>query len=407
MRLATKSRIRLVGTALLAAVMAATVVQVPAQAAGPDPGLCSYTEARGKIPGNFPISACFDGQYLVVVNTMSFPITVNVTGGGTPVWSRMNGASGASHFLALKYSNRLDLLPPKYKAKIRVGSAASQVKLGRAPDNIHKVYTFAEFFWSYVPLGPGELPRSAFELINELIKVGDEYDVCVKRTSSYWYKLGCEALLVRNIGFAFGRAALNVATGGLAKFAQAFMNLITSQKWALSSISGNKALNVSGEFTISAAPQPPPDTGGSGGGGGPGGGDTGGGSSGGGGSDPPPPPTTRVVTIQNKHVELSDRLVEDSTSAYLSTVPQPRCRANGCMVPGTDMWSGYQLTVRCWGNGAWMTNENLSDSRDDNNPYKWSSTLWYMGVWPDGREGWISEIYIVAENRGGMGLPSC
>ena len=41
------------------------------------------------------------------------------------------------------------------------------------------------------------------------------------------------------------------------------------------------------------------------------------------------------------------------------------------------------------------------------NPRRANSTLWYRVTLPDGRTGYLREIYVVPEDRGGKGLPAC
>lgn len=114
-----------------------------------------------------------------------------------------------------------------------------------------------------------------------------------------------------------------------------------------------------------------------------------------------------VVIVQNKVAIGSSSLLEDSTSEYLSTRPIPRCRLRGCKVKGTDMWSGAVLPVSCWVRGAEMTNEDTTTAGITRNPDGATSTLWYRGIWPNGRSGYLSEVYIQPKYRGGLGLPRC
>ena len=44
-------------------------------------------------------------------------------------------------------------------------------------------------------------------------------------------------------------------------------------------------------------------------------------------------------------------------------------------------------------------------SRD--NPHRAHSTLWYRARFPDGRAGFLSEVYVDPASRGGLGLPDC
>ena len=118
-------------------------------------------------------------------------------------------------------------------------------------------------------------------------------------------------------------------------------------------------------------------------------------------------PYAVVITVQNKVALGPDSLIEDSTPAYLSSTPVPYCSRLGCEVPGTQVSSGAMLVAVCYTHGAEMYNYNLDSTASQNNPNRASSSLWYKVVFPDGRSGYISVVYVVASNRGGMGLAIC
>ncbi len=121
----------------------------------------------------------------------------------------------------------------------------------------------------------------------------------------------------------------------------------------------------------------------------------------------PPPPPSRTIVVQNQVTNGATGMREDSTQAYLSTSATPKCRLNGCMVPDTWLNTGDSLTATCWTHGQEMTNGMRHDPVDDANPGLVTSTLWYRARTSGGREGLISEVYIRADDRGGLGLPSC
>lgn len=118
-------------------------------------------------------------------------------------------------------------------------------------------------------------------------------------------------------------------------------------------------------------------------------------------------PSAVVITVQNKVALGTDRLIEDTTPAYLSTKPAPSCARSGCKVSGTDVGSGAMLVAVCYTRGVEMFNYNLDSSESKINPNRADSTLWYRSVFPDGRLGYISEVYVVPADRGGKGLARC
>lgn len=118
-----------------------------------------------------------------------------------------------------------------------------------------------------------------------------------------------------------------------------------------------------------------------------------------------PSRTVAVVVVQNKWAGGTTELIEYGDPTYLS--PQPmRCVEHSCAVDGTDMRSGALLPVTCQIDGDQRYNYNV-DVNLGKNPNKVSSTLYYRGIFPNGRAGYISEVRVVASSRGGLGLPKC
>ncbi|MCD2187960.1 helix-turn-helix domain-containing protein [Actinomycetospora soli] len=126
--------------------------------------------------------------------------------------------------------------------------------------------------------------------------------------------------------------------------------------------------------------------------------------------DPPVvPQTVEAIEVQNKVALGADRLVEDRTPAYLSTEALSYCASpsRSCKVPGTEMASGAAVVANCWTQGQMMWNVDLADPDQGRNPERAQSDLWYRVSFPDGRTGYLSEVYVVRGDRGGRGLPRC
>jgi len=121
---------------------------------------------------------------------------------------------------------------------------------------------------------------------------------------------------------------------------------------------------------------------------------------------PVAPVAAAVVTVQNKVALGESELVEDASPAYLSSRPEPFCGRNGCKVDDTEVVSGALLPATCTVTGADMWNYNL-DSPAGQNPGRAHSARWYRLSWPDGRSGFLSEVYLDPASRGGLGLPTC
>ena len=81
--------------------------------------------------------------------------------------------------------------------------------------------------------------------------------------------------------------------------------------------------------------------------------------------------------------------------------------SRNCKVAGTEMASGAAVVANCWTQGQMMWNWDLDDPTAQSNPYRVRSDLWYRASFPDGRTGYLSEVYVVRGDRGGRGLPRC
>lgn len=125
-------------------------------------------------------------------------------------------------------------------------------------------------------------------------------------------------------------------------------------------------------------------------------------------TDASPPPTTGAVTVTVlNQVTNGPTQMRDDKPTYLSTVPRGHCKDNGCALPETDMTRGTRLDVVCQTTGEELTNGERNNPRDDSNPGLATSDVWYKGRWPDGREGYISVVWLAPSDRDGRGLPSC
>lgn len=124
-------------------------------------------------------------------------------------------------------------------------------------------------------------------------------------------------------------------------------------------------------------------------------------------ADADPRAASTVITVQNKVAMGRDRLMEDSTPAYLSAKAAPYCARDGCKVAGTEMASGAKVVAVCHAIGTEMFNYNLDSAESRSNPNGADSALWYRVVWPDGRAGYLAEVYVVPADRGGKSLKAC
>ena len=97
-----------------------------------------------------------------------------------------------------------------------------------------------------------------------------------------------------------------------------------------------------------------------------------------------------------------------TTPVRLTTQPWIRCGSRGCNIAGTERSSGgtYDAAV-CTRFGERTTNGHDTDPADDANPERYESTRYYGVRLSNGTFGFVSEVWIRAADRGGLGLPAC
>lgn len=117
------------------------------------------------------------------------------------------------------------------------------------------------------------------------------------------------------------------------------------------------------------------------------------------------PRFSRTVSVMNQ-VTSGLEMLED-TPSYLSTMTASGCKRDGCALEGTDVGTGDELTATCQTLGPRVTNGDDTTTADDANPALADSRLWYGIRWPDGRFGFLSEVWLHADDHGGLELPLC
>ena len=122
---------------------------------------------------------------------------------------------------------------------------------------------------------------------------------------------------------------------------------------------------------------------------------------------PPPPPPRKILTVDNR-VTNGLGMREDTTVLRLTSQPRTRCGTLGCNINGTERVTGgiYDAAV-CQTVGERFTNGHDTSPDDDANPERYESTLYYGVQLADNTFGYVSEVWIRAADRGGLGLPTC
>ena len=118
-------------------------------------------------------------------------------------------------------------------------------------------------------------------------------------------------------------------------------------------------------------------------------------------------PSPVVITVDNR-VTNGSGMREDTTPVRLTTKPWINCGSRGCNIVGTERSSGgtYDAAI-CQTVGERTTNGYDGSSADDANPELYESTRYYGVRLGNGTFGYVSEVWIRAADRGGVGLPNC
>lgn len=243
-----------VGVKKLATVAALLIVSVTATqttdpvSAGPNGAICTNTTARGAIDNNFPLDACFDGSTLFIDNRTNVPMYVSFTGtAGSSSRSELDaGASLASRAFMETHSQEAGLLMPGYRIQVPVGPTDFTATLEGT--NHTRSYPLVRWLTEWVP-GISSVD-TVIGAANEFIQVFDEHSACLSR-NGWLGDIGCEALYLRNVGFALGRLTVNATSDVLG----AVLTLLGTAKWA-DETAGEVQRFLNGPKTITLAPIP-------------------------------------------------------------------------------------------------------------------------------------------------------
>jgi len=173
--------------------------------AGLDPGLCHSTTARADIPSNFGVDACFDGTKLTLRNSTTLVLNASRTGDvGNP--TRHEGDYGLAADAERRHASDPDVFLPGDELIFRVGSGAGTVSIRSSHDNGY--YAIATTIADFFPLKSTAIVNAFSGLVAELNDDFAQYHSCMAK-NDWLGQIGCHALLVRNVTFAAGRAAIS------------------------------------------------------------------------------------------------------------------------------------------------------------------------------------------------------
>lgn len=123
--------------------------------------------------------------------------------------------------------------------------------------------------------------------------------------------------------------------------------------------------------------------------------------------DPENEGSGKILRVYNKVTSGPERMREDIEPVTLSTKPVAFCGGRDVCIEETERETGgtYDAAV-CQREGEAITNGQDTGGSDDDNPGLFTSKLYY-GVRLDDTFGYVSEVWIDPEDRGGLGLPPC
>jgi hypothetical protein len=222
-----------------------------AASAGPDAYLCKATTARGAIPQTFAAEACFDGKTLTIRNDLQIPMSVEVRGDvGKPSRTETDFGIAAEATRAVSSDPRMLLPGDTLRFPIGGGAAGVRLTAGKYAD----FYDLASTVAGFLPGDAGSKINAVTAFVRELNEDFVKYHECRDGAKhSHSREVGCHISLVRNVGFAAGRAGLTGLTkGALAVIA----STVTFDKWFEATLGNLKALIHSGTIRLTALPTP-------------------------------------------------------------------------------------------------------------------------------------------------------
>jgi hypothetical protein len=114
-----------------------------------------------------------------------------------------------------------------------------------------------------------------------------------------------------------------------------------------------------------------------------------------------------IVAVDNRVTSGAEAAREDSKPLRLFWAPSV-CFEEPCAVPHNEFGTGDKISgVVCQTTGARITNGNDENPADDRNPALTHSPRWYGVQMESRRLAYVSEVWIAAGDRGGLGLPTC
>lgn len=227
-----------------------------AEAAGPDPSLCTFTSSRLNLPSGFPLNVCWDGSRVVIKNTTPFVLQISLSGNvGSLSRTSVDGdAAGAA--IAATDTNPA-VLPPEYQLTVPVGSGGASFAVQGNSENV--TYAKLRALEGYIPNNVFSDYEGISGFVSELSDDSSEYAQC-KAGANFIEAAACSASFAWNVSFAVDRLAVET---GIQLFTHALslgalLNLINTALWTEDAVTSITDLRESPlSFSISPASSSP------------------------------------------------------------------------------------------------------------------------------------------------------
>ena len=176
----------------------------PAEAAGPDPSLCSFTSSRLNLPSGFPLNVCWDGSRVVIKNTTPFVMQISLSGNVGSLSRTSVDGDAAGAVIAATDTNPA-VLPPEYQLTVPVGSSGASFAVQGNSENV--TYAKLRALEGFVPGNLFADYEAISGFVGELSDDSSHYAQC-KAGANFIEAAACSASFAWNVNFAVDRLAV-------------------------------------------------------------------------------------------------------------------------------------------------------------------------------------------------------
>lgn len=230
----------------------------PAEAAGPDPSLCSFTSGRLNLPSGFPLNVCWDGSRVVIKNTTPFVMQISLSGNVGSLSRTSIDGDAAGAVIAATDTNPA-VLPPEYQLTVPVGSSGASFTVQGNSENVK--YAKLRALEGFVPGNVFADYEAISGFAGELSDDSSQYAQC-EAGANFIEAAACSASFAWNVNFAVDRLAvetdIQLFTHSLSL--GALLNLINTALWAEDAVTSATDFLLKSPHNFSISPTSPSPT---------------------------------------------------------------------------------------------------------------------------------------------------